>query len=90
MPLSQVREKVVFLPVEMAHRELESKILLAVELCKRGYVVKLGTKKSVFEYLGLIQGGIFLSIWSAHKKFCELYKSLQSIIFVLWLWTKRP
>ena len=78
MPLFQVREKVVFLPVEMAHRELESKFLLAVELCKRGYVVKLGTKKSVFEYLRLIQGGIFLSIWSAHKKFCELYKSLQS------------
>ena len=42
----QVREKVVFLPVEMAHRELESKILLAVELCQRGYVVKLGLKIS--------------------------------------------
>lgn len=67
----------VFIPIEMAHRELDGKLLLATELCKKGYVVKLGNKANVLNYLSISAGGIFLSIWSGHKKFFKLYSSLR-------------
>ena len=69
--------KTVFIPIEMAHRELDGKLLLATELCDRGYTVKIGSKANIFNYLSISTGGILLSIWSAHKKFAKTYARIK-------------
>ena len=67
----------IFIPIEMAHRELDGKLLLAAELCDRGYTVKIGSKANILNYLSISIGGIFLSIWSAHKKFASVFSRLK-------------
>ena len=68
----------IILPVEMAQRELDSKIKLALELTKFGHTVAIGEKHMAINYALATKGCVFYSIWGAHKKFISVYRKMKS------------
>lgn len=78
MSATSKRLTTVYLPVEMAHRELDARLLLAYELLRHGFKVVIGDKHSILKRAGSHSGGIILSIWSAHKNFYNTFKKLRS------------
>ena len=74
---------IIYMPMEISSRELESRLLLARKLCEKGFQVVLGKKKQLIEYMEVAKPGIFLSIWGAHRNFKKLYSSLSEKGFLI-------
>lgn len=66
-------QRKVIIPIEMAARELDGKIMLAAELATVGYKVILAEKHLAMNYALSVTNSIFLSIWGAHQKFSDFY-----------------
>jgi surface carbohydrate biosynthesis protein len=62
-------QKVVYLPLEVATRELEAKILLALELVQRSYTVVIGQQWAIHHNLGSLDPGIIL--FKSHNKILQ-------------------
>ena len=63
----------------MVSRELEAKVILAVELALKGFKVVLAEKHLAMNYATSSSGAIFFSIWGAHEKFGGFYRQLKSL-----------
>lgn len=72
------KKSILYLPVEISKRELDSKVLLALKAISKNFVVVIGRKSPLIEYIKKAPPGIFLSIWGAHKNFKKIYKDLNS------------
>lgn len=68
----------IILPVEMAQRELASKIKLALELAALGHTVAIGEKHMAINYAIATKSSVFYSIWGAHEKFISVYRKMKS------------
>ena len=73
-----LKKSILYLPVEISKRELDSKILLALKAINKNFIVVIGRKSPLIEYIKNSPPGIFLSIWGAHKNFKETYKNIKS------------
>jgi surface carbohydrate biosynthesis protein len=73
----------IFMTVEVASRELESRALLAAYATQHGFDVFLGRKKETIDRALVSAPGIFLSQWGLHRNFRELYKKLKALGHVI-------
>lgn len=68
----------IYMPIEVASRELEARILLAFFSARSNFDVVLGRKKELIDHALAAEAGIFLSQWGLHRNFLPLYKKLKS------------
>ena len=53
-------QRIAYLPIEFAARELDSKSLIAAELCRRGWVVLIGQQWKMHRLIEKLPKGVFL------------------------------
>jgi len=68
----------IYMPIEVASRELEARTLLAFFSARSSFDVVLGRKKELIDHALASEPGIFLSQWGLHRNFLPLYKKLKS------------
>lgn len=67
----------IYMPIEVASRELEARTLLAFFSARSSFDVVLGRKKELIDHALSAEPGIFLSQWGLHRNFLPLYKKLK-------------
>jgi len=73
----------IFMTLEVVSRELESRALLPAYATLHGFDVFLVRKKETIDRALVSVPGIFLSQWSLHRNFRELYKKLKALCLVI-------
>lgn len=58
--MSSMQQRIIFLPVEIVERELDAKLLVALEALERGYVVYIGNYQYLPEIAKKVGGGFYL------------------------------
>lgn len=69
--------KILYIPVEIGARELESKLLLALKGLQKNFKIILGRKSPLISLLKHSPPGVFLSIWGAHKNFKQTFSEIR-------------
>ena len=84
MPHAAAIAPVLYLPIEHVQRELDGKLLLAIEAVRRGYTVVVGEHERLNRRIALLPAGAYLykdcASWQAAKLFPRLQQAGHKVL----------
>ena len=84
MPHAAAIAPVLYLPIEHVQRELDGKLLLAIEAVRRGYTVVVGEHERLNRRIARLPAGAYLykdcASWQAAKLFPRLQQAGHEVL----------